>query len=140
MRFVSVVLAFILLAGCMASGTKFSEITDIPAVSPDKSRVYVYREYVYKGSGLATPILDNGVKVGELNVGGYFTYETDSGFHEIRTDTYVVDEPAILEMQSGATYYVSITQEGLWRFVFISSQMSQLDALPALAEMRNQGT
>ena len=140
MRFISVVLAFILLVGCAASGTKFSETADNLAVSPDKSRVYVYRENAYKGSGLTTPILDNGAKVGDLNVGGYITFETEPGIHEIRTDTYVVDEPVTVEMQAGATYYVRISQKGFWRFVFISSEMSQLDALPALAEMRNQGT
>lgn len=131
MRFVFVCLAFVLLVGCTASGTKFSEIADNLATSSDKSRVIVYRSLQDPLSDDTMLVLDNGAEMGTLNIGEIGIYDADPGYHEIYTDeTGGKGRKAQVSMKPGETYYVKFTvyDDYLFRFIsaaFISDEMAE---------------
>jgi len=111
MRALILCLVSLFLVSCAATGPKFSEIP-AASVSPEKSRVYVYRQNVSYLSGLVTPIFDNGSKMGELNIGGYITYETDPGEHTISTNANLFgNKDASALMKAGETYYFMVTSK-----------------------------
>lgn len=142
MRTILSILAFLFLVSCTATGPTFTEkSTGSAALEPEpgKALVYVYRVSNYVGSGLSAPVLDNGKQVGSLNVGGYIVLQVDPGFHEFRTDLYVVDEPTTMEVEEGNTYYLRVFVEGFWRVVFNMQRVPEDEALSELREMRYQG-
>lgn len=142
MRIVLSLIAFLFLTSCAATGPTYSEQNSGgPELKPEpgKALVYVYRVSNYVGSGLSAPVLDNGKQVGSLNIGGYITLQVDPGFHEFRTDLYVVDEPTTIQIMEGETYYLKVFVEGFWRVVFQMQRVPEAEALPELSEMRYQG-
>ena len=142
MRSILSVLAFVILAGCTATGPTFSEQSSAtPDLKPEpgKALVYVYRLDQFRGSGVTSPFLDNGQQVGSLNRGGYITFQTDPGMHEFRTDVIAVDEPLTLDVVEGQTYYLKIFTQGVWRMVFNTVLVPKEEAIIDLREMRYQG-
>ncbi|MEH6547579.1 MAG: hypothetical protein V7701_14170 [Sneathiella sp.] len=144
MRFISIVLAIVLLVGCTTSGKKFPETAGNLAVSPDKSRVVVYRSRQDALSSTTILVLDNGVAKGILNIGEFGIYDTDPGEHEIYTDeTGTKGRKARISMKPGETYYVKFTvyDSYLLRFisaVFISDEVAEKDALRDLPELHGK--
>ncbi|MEH6527413.1 MAG: DUF2846 domain-containing protein, partial [Sneathiella sp.] len=112
----------LLIAGCTTSGKKFEETAGNLAVSPDKSRVVVYRSRQDALSSTTILVLDNGVEKGILNVGEFGIYDTDPGEHEIYTDeTGTKGRKARISMKPGETYYVKFTVYDSYLLRFISA-------------------
>ncbi|MEH6547578.1 MAG: DUF2846 domain-containing protein [Sneathiella sp.] len=142
MRFVFVCLTLVMLVGCAASGPLFSEKTKIPLAADGKSTVYVYRldEVLGTGSGIQTPFFDNGAKMGTLSIGGYVSYVAEPGYHELLTETYIIDKLKQMEMQAGQTYYLRIDFEGgVWTGTFSITIVPEAEALPQISGNRYQG-
>ncbi|USG63230.1 DUF2846 domain-containing protein [Sneathiella marina] len=144
MRFISIVLAFVLLVGCTTSGKKFSETADKLPVSSDKSRVVVYRSTQNALSDDSMSVLDNGKEMGTLNIGEVGIYDTDPGDHIIYTDeTGEKGRKAHISMKPGEIYYVKFTVYDNYYLrmvsaVFISDEMTEKNALRDIQVLREQ--
>ncbi len=68
------------LAGCVASGPKFTEIA---RPIEGKGNVYLFRQTAFYGSGSCPNIFLDTNKIGCLRNGGFFLLELEPGYHEI---------------------------------------------------------
>ena len=140
MRFLVSVFAFLFLVSCTATGPLYTERNNIKAPSPGKALVYVYRIDTIIGSGVSAHLIDNGVDVGAVNVGGYIVYEAMPGNHKLFTKTTGIDKPTDIEMVAGQIYYLRIDYEpGTWTGTFTVKLFLEDQALPELRLTRYQG-
>ena len=88
-RFLFVVLAAAVLAGC-ASGPKYSEaVSSFPALQPGHGRIWFYRSGIMFGAGIQPDVMLNGTKVGDSVPGGFFFVDRPPGNYEVLLSTEV---------------------------------------------------
>lgn len=140
MRFMLSVLALLILAGCTATGPKFSEYNAGLKPEPGKALIYVYRVSTQmKGSGGTTPIVAGGQLIGELHTGGYLTHQMEPGMHQFHTDGMYIDQEFLLEVVEGKTYYLKVFQEGGYLLTYYTVLVPEQKALSELQDMRYEG-
>jgi len=141
MRIILSLISFLILVGCTsASGPLFTESHSKQAPAPGKALVYVYRVDTFIAATVTADFLDNGKNVGAVNVGGYISYETDPGPHELLTETSRIDKAVYLSMEAGKTYYLRLDYDpGMWTGTFLIRNIPENEALPQLQATRYQG-
>jgi len=93
-----------LLAGCSAAPVFHSVKSSIPAVAPDKSRIFVYRSNNLLTFAIARIISVDGKEVGDSFSGTAFYFDTSPGKHVISTHN---DETKLeIDVKPSATIYV----------------------------------
>jgi uncharacterized protein DUF2846 len=90
------------LAGC-ASWQQTN--SSVPAPNPGSALVFFYRPHDSSGAAVSVDIMDNGLKLGTLPEGSYFSYNANPGVHEfaLATNTTALQR---LKLEAGATYYI----------------------------------
>lgn len=140
MRVILSIVGILFLVGCSATGILYTEKNNASVALDGKSRIYVYRINQLKGSGAATPLLDNGQLVGSINVGGYISYLTEPGSHELLTKTLGIDKLFTVNIDAGKTYYFRIDYNpGTWTGTFTVNAMLENVALPEIQLTHYQG-
>lgn len=99
-------LTVLLLAGCAASGPKFSQVKEaIPPVPEGKARVYFYRHDSSFGGAVTSDVRMGNDVVGRSVRGSFFFVDRDPGTHDVRTRTEW-EHKYPLTVASGQTRYV----------------------------------
>ena len=80
MRIVALLLS-VLIAGCVATGQKFSSVVDSVE---GKGSIYLLRQTAFVGFAYCPPVTIDGKKIGCLKNGGYIQAYIDPGKHELR--------------------------------------------------------
>jgi hypothetical protein len=90
------------LAGC-ASWQQTSP--SAPAPTAGSALVFFYRPHDSSGTAVSVDIMDNGLRLGTLPEGSYFSYNARPGIHEfaLATNTTALQR---LKLEAGATYYI----------------------------------
>jgi len=96
------VLVFILMTGCAASGPAFQMIPDLQA---DKAVVYVYRPKAFAGSAIKPSVTIGDTKMCSLAKGGYVVKIVDPGETEVSAKTEVTKRVS-LQLEPGQSGYV----------------------------------
>ncbi|HZC35836.1 MAG TPA: DUF2846 domain-containing protein [Chthoniobacterales bacterium] len=101
MRLISIIL-FASLAGCSSLQQTSSSV---PTPNPGSALVFFYRSQDSSGAAVSVDIMDNGLELGTLPAGSYFSYNANPGIHEfaLTTDTTALQR---LKLEAGATYYI----------------------------------
>ncbi len=100
------IIAFALLSGC-ATGPKFSEVKDtLPALAPDKGRLYVYRTAVM-GAAVQPDVRVSGDVVGSAKPKGFFIVDRPAGEYKVSSSTEVT-RTLSLTLAAGQTRYVRL--------------------------------
>jgi Protein of unknown function (DUF2846) len=96
------IILFTSLAGC-ASWQQTS--STIPAPTSRSALVFFYRPHDSSGAAVSVDIMDNGLRLGTLPEGSYFSYNANPGIHEfaLTTNTTALQR---LKLEAGATYYI----------------------------------
>ena len=95
-----------LLAGCAATGTKMMDMQDsIPALSPDKGRIYFYRTSSVMGGAITSDIRLNGEVVGRSTRGSFFYVDRVPGRYEAAASTET-ENSWKFELKAGETIYI----------------------------------
>lgn len=108
-------------SGCatpMAIGLNRSEQRYIPSGDPNKALIYVYREREFMGCARGIFVTANGKRVGGLNNGTYFVYETDPGEVVMSVENWLGDDPSRkINAKAGERYYLKgLLKMGFWDF------------------------
>jgi len=102
----SLLLPILALAGC-ASGPKFNEYSNnIPVLSDDAGRVYVYRTSAF-GAAIQPSVRIDGEVVGKSVPKGFFYVDRLAGSHEISTSTEA-KRSLTLNLEPGDEKYVRL--------------------------------
>jgi hypothetical protein len=122
-----------LLAGCAATGAKFSSPEAGPA---GKGIVYFYRPYEVMGAGVALSITDNNEHVVNLRAGQYVKYVVDPGKHTFEVTETIADvKPVDISVQQGETYYVRWgIRSGFFVNTLYLTRVYPEEAIPELKE------
>lgn len=100
------VIAVALLAGCAATGPKFTEIAaSIPPVAASKGRIYFYRPDTMFGAAVTSDINLNGKVVGRSERGSFFFVDENPGSQKVATSTEV-EKHLTFTLEPGQTKYV----------------------------------
>lgn len=108
-----------LLTGCatpMVASLEKHKGHYAPILNPNKALIYIYRDSSYIGSLRGLYIDGDGKRIGALNSGTYFVYETDPGERVIAVENWLGKAPyRVINVESGKRYYVKagITM-GIW--------------------------
>src|SRR3990172_903452 len=97
---------FALLAGCAATGVKYTEMkASVPALKPGEGRIYFYRSASMVGAAIQPEIKLNGVTVGSSVPGGVFFVDRPAGNYEASAATEV-ERKLTFTLATGETKYV----------------------------------
>jgi hypothetical protein len=110
MKYSKLMLVFItlLVAGC-ATGPKYTEVSSsIPAMQPDKGRIYFYRTANMFGSGIQPKVKLNGEIVGKSKPGGFFFVDREPGNYKVVLSTET-DKKLSFQLEPGNEKYVRMT-------------------------------
>ena len=113
------VLCLLLFTGCatsmVASLTKHGSHY-VPTNNSDIGLIYIYRESEFTGSLRGVYIDANGKRIGALNSGTYFVYETTPGETVVSVENWLgKDISRTLQVEAGKSYYVKGgVKMGLW--------------------------
>lgn len=103
---IAIVALLIFLTGC-ASGPSYSDYSaTIPALSPEKGRIYFYRTAML-GAAIQPAVKVNGDKVGSAKPKGFFYYDVAPGEYTIETSTEVKRRLTLI-LEKGQTRYVRL--------------------------------
>jgi len=105
-KLVMLVGALMLLAGCAAIGSKFTEMkASIPALKQGEGRVYFYRSASMFGAAIQPEIRLNGAVVGSSVPGGFFFVDRPPANYEANASTEV-ERKLTFTLAAGETKYV----------------------------------
>jgi len=105
-KLVMLVGALMLLAGCAATGPKFTEMkASIPALKQGEGRVYFYRSASMFGAAIQPEIRLNGAVVGSSVPGGFFFVDRPPANYEANASTEV-ERKLTFTLAAGETKYV----------------------------------
>jgi hypothetical protein len=90
------------LAGCASWQETGSSAS---ARNAGSALVFFYRPHDSSGAAVSVDIMDNGLRLGTLPEGSYFSYNANPGIHEfaLATNTTALQR---LKLEAGATYYI----------------------------------
>lgn len=140
-------LLFFFLAGCAASGPKFSEPE---AFVEEKAIVYMYRPYVLFRGGETPTIFVDDIATSQLSNGGYIFFHTAPGTHKVRIGKKTAftlwsggDLDGVIDVVSNKRYYLrlDINFEGVLPFgsmvtYFGSTRLVEIPETIAIEELR----
>jgi len=118
-KLIWLLLISILVSGCatpMAIGLKKSERHYVPSGDPNKGAIFVYREKEFAGCVRGIYVTANGKRIGGLNNGTYFVYESDPGNVVISVEDWLGDDPSrTINIKPQQKYYLKGSlQFGFW--------------------------
>ena len=126
----SLIVALILLNGCVATGMKF--VISEPAPN-DKGLIYFYRPNIHAGSLVKIKLVDNGKQILRIQNGQFIKYIAEPGMHKFHTDTAAIDKPIEFNVEAGKTYYVRTGMRlGMWVGTWYLSRVFEGEALDEL--------
>ena len=97
-----------LLAGCAATGPKYSEAqANFPRLAAGEARVFFYRDSMM-GAALTPDVRVDGRTVGPLQSGSFFFVDLPAGRHTASASTEV-DANVDFSAQEGDTVYISLS-------------------------------
>lgn len=100
------VMAAALLAGCAATGPKYTEMAkSLPGLKADEGRIYFFRSDSIVGAAVQPDIRLNGTVVGESKPGGFFYVDRPAGTYMATTATET-EKALSLVLAAGETKYV----------------------------------
>jgi hypothetical protein len=112
MKYLTLLLAGLLLAGCTATGPIFNGVAK---VNPDKAVAYFYRQAAFYGSGTCPDLVIDEEEIGCLKNGGYFEVTLEPGDHLVLFDKGTwepyKDLRSIITLEAGTIYYFEYGQE-----------------------------
>lgn len=98
------------ICGCATPailGLKKGSKQYVPSGDPNKSCIYMYREGNYVGCLRGIFVTANGKRIGGLNSGSYFVYETEPGEIRISVENWLGKNPAVnVNVEAGKKYYL----------------------------------
>lgn len=135
MRIVILLLAAA-LAGCAASGPKYSEVKNsIPALHPEQGRIFFYRSSSV-GFAVQPNILLNGTVVGEMVPQGFFYVDRSPGKY-VATARTEAEASVEIPLAANETRYV---RGSISLGIFVGRpNLNLVDAKDALIEMVDLG-
>lgn len=103
-------LAFaVALAGCAASGPKYSETAaSMPSVKREEGRIFFYRSSSFVGAAVQPDIRLNGQVVGTSKPGGFFYVDRPAGNYVASASTET-EKTASFNLETGETKYLKMT-------------------------------
>ena len=135
MRIVMLLLA-VVLAGCAASGPKYSEIKNsIPALQPEQGRIFFYRSSSV-GFAVQPNILLNGAVVGEMVPQGFFYVDRAPGTY-LATARTEAEASVEIPLAANETKYV---RGSISLGIFVGRpNLNLVDSKDALIELADLG-
>lgn len=139
MRFLAVLLTFLLLSGCAATGPAFT-----PAPHPDanakQALVYIYRSDTFAFGGRDAYFYVNGVNVADLSRNGYTWFHAPAGTHQL-VQKWPIDVSrqsleGKVEWIAGETYYYKLLTDSesshptltlRWRLAAVSPGIAEAE-------------
>jgi hypothetical protein len=105
-RTVLIVAALALLAGCAATGIKYSELKpSMPTLKPGEGRIYFFRSASMLGAAVQPDVKLNGTTVGTSIPGGFFFADRPAGNYEAHASTEV-ERKVTFTLGTGETKYI----------------------------------
>lgn len=110
--FLFLIAATIFLSGCatpLVIGMDKQQSHFSPPESSNKGFIYIYREWSYEASLRGVFITADGKRIGGVNSGTYFVYETEPKTVVISCENWLGKDPArTITVEPGKSYYLKV--------------------------------